>query len=583
MVSALVIAGALLVWSFYWVGVFSGSPPKVGGVRGGMKESATVIHPATVMQPDLYPTLNKVDEIPAATEKVYGGIVSHHFYMEEDIGKLFLQLRQQNPSVVVIVGPNHFNAGNADIQTSSASYTTPFGQLDGDLPLISRLVADGAATHEEFAFEREHSIGALVGFTKKVFPNAKLLPIIIRRSTSPGRTEQLAAELEKILPQDALVLASVDFSHHLDRFAAGFHDSQSVAALLSVDFNRIRSLEVDSPQSLEVLMRYLESRGALHMEYKNTNQAVYGGNLMSDDVTSYVFAKFTSSSSPPPQEGSPSSSSPNIGPATPERKRGEEARRGIISNIVPPLTPPILGGGKDTATLLHLGIFNAGMLESNEGKALYALGGPENNFLRGGDLKVIGTNNKTSCNSARIPALERYKINVFNSQSCANTFVFGSENRNYNVGFISIAQGENVSKAVAIQKKNYAYVAVQVPASAEAQSAIDYGADAVFIQDGAAKVELYKNKPIIHHPASNTSGFSTGVVFNPAGASNIAEASSDSSPKIGEARWGIKLYTFPYQLKNNQLTRLDISARLKSCKQILTGLKNVDGCSASIQ
>lgn len=528
-VSALVITGALLVW-FY-------SPSLKGGSRGSediashhsLLTSAGIVHPATVMQADLYPTLDKASEIPTATEQVYGGIVSHHFYMEEEISKLFLQLRNQSPSVVVIVGPNHFNAGNSDIQTSTAPYVTPFGQLDPDLPLISRLVADGAASHEEFAFEREHSIAALVSFTKKVFPHTKLLPIIIRRNTSPARTEQLSVELEKILPKDALVLASVDFSHHLDRFAADFHDSQSVPALLSADFNRIRNVEVDSPQSLEVLMRYLQSRGALHMKYKNTNQAVYGGNVASDDVTSYVFAGFTKGSS-------------------------------LTSGSV---------------TFLHLGSFDADTLESNEGQTLYALGGPENNFLRGTDLKVVGaTGNDCALNS--VPSLARYKLQIFRAGKCSERVVIGNDVQTGHVGFIYVGTGDDVQTLVMSARENYNYIVVQSVSSEEARGSLDAGASAAFIDDGASKIELYKNRPIIHLASSGKSGFSAGIVFNPISVSNIKSGSPSN-------RASAILYIFPYQTKNNQLIRPEISERLKSCKQILSDLKNTDGCMVSVQ
>ncbi len=576
---ALVIAGVLFVW------LLAPRLSKEGlgeANNAGLKShvslltSGGITHAATVMQPDLYPTLNKVDEVPIETEKVYGGIVSHHFYMEEDISKLFLQLRNQSPSVVVIVGPNHFNAGNADIQTSIASYATPFGQLESDLPLISSLVADGVAAHEEFAFEREHSIAALVGFTKRVFPNTKLVPIIIRRSTSPARTVQLAAELNKILPKDALVLASVDFSHHLDRFAAGFHDSQSVSALLSTDFNRIRNLEVDSPQSLEVLMRYLQSRGALYMEYKNTNQALYGGNLLSDDVTSYIFAKFTASFGSPSQGGESSSSSLQEG-----RLGGVIVKPGDASKVstTPSNSLPSGGGQEGTATFLHFGNFDAKTLKSNEDKALYALGGPENNFLRGGDLKVVGTSGD-DCALNGIPTLARYSLQIFRAGKCAERVIVGSDIQTGNVGFMYAGPGDDLEGLLSNAKENYKYLIVQTKNLAQAKISIDAGADAVFVEDFLSKVELYKNKPIIHLAAPGQSGFSTGIVFGDFSPQTWGESPSASG---GERGRFATIYLFPYYIKNNELTRPDISERLRTCKQILAGLKNVDGCSASIQ
>lgn len=517
-ISALVVAGALLVWDFGWITLAEESKSDAAVLTSG-----SVVHHATVMQPDLYSTFEHASAVPALTEQVYGGIVSHHFYMEAEIGKLFLSLRDQKPSVVVIVGPNHFSAGYGDMQVSSAPFNTPFGKLEPAVSTINRLIDSRVAIPEETAFEREHAVGALVGFVKKTFPNAQLVPIIVNRNASASRTKQLASELSAVLPKDALVLASVDFSHHLDRFAADFHDSQSVSALLNADMGRIRSLEVDSPQSLEVLLQYLQSRDALHMNYTNTNQAVRSGNLVSDDVTSYVFATFT-------QGGAP--------------KEG-------------PLH------------FIHYGMFDESLLGADP-RGLSGLGGPENNLLRGSDLKVAGVS-VPDC-SLPTPDIAQFGIKLFAVGKCAISKISSPSFANGAVAFMNAAEaplcGNSTNRSLTcVDVEGLAQqqptLVVQVSTVQKARQALDSGADAVFVTSSSPKIELYRGKPIAHLAKAGENGFSTGIVFNKSGAT--------------------KLYVFPHEIADNKPVRPNIDTRLAACKKILQSLKHADDCMTEVK
>ncbi|KKW22890.1 MAG: hypothetical protein UY65_C0013G0008 [Parcubacteria group bacterium GW2011_GWA2_51_12] len=230
-------------------------------------------------------------------ERVYGMIVSHHFYVERLISQSFLSIQTQKPGRIVIIGPDHFGASKYDISVSKLPYETPFGTLQPDEEIIERLEKVGVFRDED-AFVHEHSISALVGSIKAVFPETKIVPLILDRNIYFGKLEQLAAVLDEILPDDSLVVASVDFSHHLNRFASDFHDLKSIATIQSFDYESIKNLEIDSPPSIFTLLKYLELRGAQRMIYKNTNQAYISGNLGSEDVTSYVFANFVRGGSP---------------------------------------------------------------------------------------------------------------------------------------------------------------------------------------------------------------------------------------------------------------------------------------------
>ncbi len=237
---------------------------------------------------------------PALPEekKVFGAIVSHHFYAERDIADLFLRLKDQKFGTIVIIGPNHFNAGERQVLVSKEDYSTPWGDLKNDGVLTEKLITAGLAQNEEQPFEKEHAISALVGFIKYVFPDAKILPIIIKRQAGLAVGEGLGEWLARELPEDSLVLVSADFSHHFDLKTTEANDRQSLPVLETTNLQQIKNIQVDSPQSLAALFSYLQKKQAVALNYYNTNSAMLGNNPESKDVTSYFFAYYLQGAAP---------------------------------------------------------------------------------------------------------------------------------------------------------------------------------------------------------------------------------------------------------------------------------------------
>lgn len=249
------------------------------------------VHYTAHSNPELYAHIEKIGEAPIS-ERVFGGIVSHHFYAEKEISGFFQALQRQRPSVIVLIGPNHFSAGTQDILISRYSYDTPWGVLESEHNIVSRLLESSVASSDELPFEHEHSISTLTGFIKHSFPETKIVPIILKRSTPTAKLDALVSELNNVLPKDSLVLGSIDFSHHQNRFGAVFHDTKSIAVMQSFAFSQIKNLEIDSPPTLYTVLAYMDVQGAHRIQHSNTNSALISGNMISEDVTSYIFAHF---------------------------------------------------------------------------------------------------------------------------------------------------------------------------------------------------------------------------------------------------------------------------------------------------
>lgn len=228
----------------------------------------------------------------AEKDKIFGAIVSHHLLAESEIAELFGKLKGQSPKVVVLVGPNHFNAGSAPILVSLASFETPFGDLSNNTALGSKMAKLGLAVNEEEPFNTEHSISALVGYVKLAFPESLITPLIIKRGSSLQQAEILGEWLAKNLPEDSLVIVSADFSHHFNLEKTLINDQKNLEILKSFDLTKIEDMEIDSKQSLALLFSYLEQKKAQQLNYFYTNASFLLNNKEYEDVTSYFFSYY---------------------------------------------------------------------------------------------------------------------------------------------------------------------------------------------------------------------------------------------------------------------------------------------------
>lgn len=254
-------------------------------------EEVRGLHKAYYMDKSFYGNLESLRQ-ESSKEKMYGGIISHHFLMAREIAGLLSMFANQKPKTIVIIGPNHFGVGDGNVLISEYDYDTPYGVVNNNRKIVTKLIGSGVVELDERPFAKEHSISTLVGFIKYFLPDTNIVPIIVKRYTPEDERDRLANELIEILSEDDIVFGSVDFSHHINEVASEFHDDRTISIINDFDFERLQSTEVDCPESLEVVLRYLESKGAKKMRSSRTNMANRVENPLLEDGTSYLFASF---------------------------------------------------------------------------------------------------------------------------------------------------------------------------------------------------------------------------------------------------------------------------------------------------
>lgn len=233
-----------------------------------------------------------------ADGRVYGGILPHHLLAAPLIAGFFQGIEGQPVNTVILLSPNHYNAGPYAISVSKGYWKTLYGTVEPDTKKLDTLDRDGAASVSEELFEYEHGIYGITPFIKRSFPNARIVSVALKSNTTRREADRLVASLENIVDEKTIIIASVDFSHYVSSDEADVYDRESMAAIESFDaqkiFNFDNTKNFDSPASLYTLVRLMERIGAKTTQLVvNTNSAKLTRQPDLPSTTSYVTLYFT--------------------------------------------------------------------------------------------------------------------------------------------------------------------------------------------------------------------------------------------------------------------------------------------------
>jgi len=119
------------------------------------------------------------------------------------------------------------------------------------------------------------------------------VPLTLKVDMSVEDIQSLAVLLKTILPKDAVIVGSVDFSHYQTSPVATFHDERTTSIIRSFDYDRVGSIEVDSPPSVRLVMELMRLYGTQNIAHETSlNAADLVGNQDAENLTSYYVPYF---------------------------------------------------------------------------------------------------------------------------------------------------------------------------------------------------------------------------------------------------------------------------------------------------
>lgn len=197
------------------------------------------------------------EPVETGTE-IRAAVLPHHTIAGPKLMELWSDIGAgSDPSVIVVIGPNHENAGEGMVQTTHGVWTSPFGVVETDDGLVDRLVTLGVATDEPDSFVNEHAIGTHVPYLADLFPGVPIVPVIAKSPAGADDALSLALVLQQLLPDDALVISSIDFCHYLPQDATDAMDAETLAHIAARRYTEIERLHSDHLDAPFAMIAYL--------------------------------------------------------------------------------------------------------------------------------------------------------------------------------------------------------------------------------------------------------------------------------------------------------------------------------------
>ena len=125
-------------------------------------------------------------------------------------------------------------------------------------------------------------------------PQTKVLPIILKDGTSESQLNKLIEVIYENLPDKAIIVGSIDFSHEKNLEISNKNDEYSVNLIKNFNYSGMRKMAIDSIPTLYTVMKLMEKLQATNVPfYWHDNSAVISGDLSASSTTSYLLPFFT--------------------------------------------------------------------------------------------------------------------------------------------------------------------------------------------------------------------------------------------------------------------------------------------------
>ncbi|MDA1060814.1 MAG: AmmeMemoRadiSam system protein B [bacterium] len=217
---------------------------------------------------------------------IIAAIVSPSSGNLKELANFFSNLsKTKDIETFIILGENHSRGGRYRIGFSEHDYETDFGVLKINDELQEEILAfDELKLGTSFwAFHEEKSISVLAAFVKKFFPEARIVPIVLKDSPKTEDLEIFAKHLSEINDDGVFLLGATAFSQEMPFLVREFHMELTKNVFENFDFNGIAQMDVDSRPVVFTVMKYLEEFGAEEVEFSGETFIFREGDALSQD------------------------------------------------------------------------------------------------------------------------------------------------------------------------------------------------------------------------------------------------------------------------------------------------------------
>ena len=150
--------------------------------------------------------------------RLIGGLVPHAGWVCSGVvaAKVFqLLASSRSPEVVVLFGGVHRYRGREAALFGAGRWETPLGTVEIDSRLAERILGHtNLIVDDPYAHEDEHSLEVQMPFIKHLFPQAKVVPLMVPVVKTAHEVGEAVGRTVTAYGYDALIVGTTDLTHY---------------------------------------------------------------------------------------------------------------------------------------------------------------------------------------------------------------------------------------------------------------------------------------------------------------------------------------------------------------------------------
>jgi poly-gamma-glutamate synthesis protein (capsule biosynthesis protein) len=193
---------------------------------------------------------------------VGGILLSINSNLLDSIASIFTALgSNRDKEVTVILLTANKSEKSDKVIASELPYKTPYGFLKSDENLLAQIKKLGFLTYDDEVLKKESSAAFLAAFVRKVFPNARMVALLVDDEISTEQSSALTDFLANLNQENHLIVADSAFSNHSNADLAKYQTRFARTQISEGNYENLNNLNAENLAVLRIFLATMELRG----------------------------------------------------------------------------------------------------------------------------------------------------------------------------------------------------------------------------------------------------------------------------------------------------------------------------------
>lgn len=194
--------------------------------------------------------------------RILGGIVPHHGLALDMIVRFYERIASDKVQRVWLFSPDHFKRAKNYVAVCEGDWLLADRLLEADAVVKSGLSGMGVVETNTQLFAEEHGITIHIPLIARYFPNATIVPMVLRSDTPDLVLLMLKSYMLEAMEEGDVIILSMDLSHYKTPEGMAAEDERTLEVLSAIEPMKTDRLDIDARRAASLVLRLFKALGA---------------------------------------------------------------------------------------------------------------------------------------------------------------------------------------------------------------------------------------------------------------------------------------------------------------------------------